>query len=592
MLRAILSIACLGLATPLFAQDSPDEPGKYVGYPLPQLIFKAGDNGTGGKDLPPGAKAVSSTATNRQRGEPLSTAERRQLRELAQMPRSKVVVFSIPATLPESAKWDQWAKDLATRIETLEKSLKGSAADAETFLELAEVYETEEKCMSAWSRAAELFRQRIQAEPRNGWLHAQLADALLQLRRYDEAAREAEEAVNLSPDDWRCWRRHAAAEIGAAAGIVWGGPIPLDQDLSGVLDRLYGKKLSAAALDRIESHLAAFAKAMDRMVVAGPNEPGAYRFRANRTPDLWDFVDAMKQARGEGPPSPAAGEREDKERIHRLDADLAALIRLEPDDPDVLASHVLWQVMLASSKRKNGPEPEQEKGDVLKQLGHAWKDMSTDAKKIVRDDLQKLEVVASKGPPCKGGIAAKNAAIFSQAFGEPKKAEELARLLVELEPKWDGSWDLLEWVLAEQNSEEADDVSLKRLQANDTARNHYLQARCLVGNNDAAGAEREVRAGLKKDPANGHCQLGLAALLLNKSDTPENVEEARRLLKSAHSKDVPALWADRAVLEAIAMSLDGDVRGGAFLCANILDRFPDNDAARKALKILTRPSAK
>src|SRR5262249_38065866 len=94
------------------------------------------------------------------------------------------------------------------RITELEKQLKGDASDAERDLELAGLCEDTHRargiCEAAYARARAHFKERLQAEPSNGWLHAQYAEALYP--HIAEAEAQALEAVRCAPGDYRCWQ--------------------------------------------------------------------------------------------------------------------------------------------------------------------------------------------------------------------------------------------------------------------------------------------------------------------------------------------------------------------------------------------------
>jgi tetratricopeptide (TPR) repeat protein len=581
VLRSFFVLVLMFVAGSVLAQDNP---GKNIGFPLtlPDWAKPA---------APPSKEAEASTAAPVVKPlTPFSEAERKQIRKLATMPYFETSV-SIRFDLPESARWSQWAEDTATQIAGFEKSLEGSDADAEALLELAYLYEDKDKIKETLTKSADQFRRRIGADPKNGWLRAQLAEVLLQLEEYNEALEEADNAVQQSPNDWRCWRRHAEAQFSVATTIIWGGTIPLKNMWSwaGLIEPLVEKKLSEADLGRIASHLTACAKALDRMVETSPEEAGVYRFRVTYDVFLPFFIGVTELASGREIAKADATAKADEAQgkmLSQLRADLAPLLRLEPEDPDVLMIHACFTMTSELPKQAKGLETAQdsEKGTGKKWRDN-WKNVSADSKKSVLGNLQTLEAVAQKKVPCKSAVAAQNAAILNLVVGNHKKTVELARLLVKLEPKLDLSWDLLERALMESGSDEAYDASLKRLQANATARNHYLHAQALIKKNDTKGAEREVRAGLKKDPENAYCQLGLAALLLRNDSG--SLEEARALLKKAQGQTSGDLWEDYAVLEAIELSLSGDSRGSAFRCANILERYHENTSALRMLKILS-----
>ena len=157
--------------------------------------------------------------------------------------------------------------------------------------------------------------------------------------------------------------------------------------------------------------------------------------------------------------------------------------------------------------------------------------------------------------------------------------------MVKFRPKDDRSWDLLECTLLESGRPGVDDVPLKRWQANPTVHNRYLYAKALARKKETALAERDLREALKMDPSDIYCRLGLAALILRKNADPANLEEVRKYLSDADQAAI--LPEEHAMLEALEVALGGDLRRSALLFACILVSSPENETAKKALKILS-----
>ena len=190
MIRATLSLALLAFANCAFAQDAPK---KDVGVPLLPPDNKAQRPTIFGNSLWIGPLQLSPTTPDAIRNgvaqpspgvvakalTPLTDAERQQLRELAQMPHFARTA-SIQYSLAEVPNWGE-QPDLGKQIADLEKGLKGDASDAESLLELGFLYDGKDQRKQAMTKAAEMFRKRVESEPKNGWLHAQLAEALQEL---------------------------------------------------------------------------------------------------------------------------------------------------------------------------------------------------------------------------------------------------------------------------------------------------------------------------------------------------------------------------------------------------------------------------
>ncbi len=100
-----------------------------------------------------------------------------------------------------------------------------------------------------------------------------------------------------------------------------------------------------------------------------------------------------------------------------------------------------------------------------------------------------------------------------------QKIVEYLRLAVRLDPSRERAWDMLTALLAEKGEmEEAAAVARKRLETKDNAHNRLLLAKVYADQGQFAKAAEQLRAGLKSEPKDLDCRLGLAAALLKRED--------------------------------------------------------------------------
>jgi tetratricopeptide (TPR) repeat protein len=591
MFRWFASIAWFFAGATLFAQSTP-APGQNVGYPLP-LRDASSPVAPSSNELPSLDKAFGSSGVPAEQKR-LTSTERKKLGEAAYLPYLTGSV-SVKISMPSSPSWVKEPVDIPMQIATFENQLRGNDADAELLLELGFLYEDKAEIKKTFELAVEFFRRRIEAEPKNGWLHAQLAEVLSELERWREAEEAAEKSVRLAPADWRCWNRCAALQCSLAFCDLYEGKVPHEWDnlIELIVGPLSERKFSDAQLERIEKRVADCRKLLDRMVEAAPNEPCVYETRCYYGMFLPIWQAAVKAARARPAPNDKA-----PDYFKGFRADLRTLARLAPDNPEVLMLDAMMLLLCEFNDAAPADAP-QEKHDLkedIKSWGAKWKKLSVENKQIVREDLALLEGLACENTQGKSKVAAKSAGLLHALIGNYNEAEKYAWVLLALEPKTDAAWDFLEGVLLARESDNAAKISGERVQANPTPRNHYLHAETLFTEKKFAEAEKELRAGLKQDDRHIYCRLGLAAQLLRDSARDGNLAEAETQLKAAadilRSAKEPSweLRSDLAFLRSLHLALRGDLTRSAFEFARVLEFDPDNRNARAALELLCAPT--
>jgi hypothetical protein len=168
------------------------------------------------------AKGQESPASRSQPGgsplPPAMKVDTARLRALAYLPEGTVAFRFGEITPPCLDERPPDPRQPAEKIAALEKDLKGDASDAERYLELSELYEDDERAEHALSKARELFKQKIQVEATNGWLHCLYAVTLWTTPALAEPI--ARKAVELAPGDYRCWESLSVVFVRAHSGTA------------------------------------------------------------------------------------------------------------------------------------------------------------------------------------------------------------------------------------------------------------------------------------------------------------------------------------------------------------------------------------
>jgi cytochrome c-type biogenesis protein CcmH/NrfG len=135
--------------------------------------------------------------------------DKAKLKELLRLPRMHVGFAGVN---PSRSRLGFAIKDSLTdpkaEIERLERSLKGDATDAERWLQLGDLYDdvdNQERSREAFVKAVESYRRLSQGRPGDGFLLMRLGQSLDGTKREEEAETALRQAVELSPEDERCW---------------------------------------------------------------------------------------------------------------------------------------------------------------------------------------------------------------------------------------------------------------------------------------------------------------------------------------------------------------------------------------------------
>jgi tetratricopeptide (TPR) repeat protein len=460
--------------------------------------------------------------------------------------------------------------DIKKEIAKIQKELRGDAGDAERYARLGDLLDQagdSEQSRKASKHAVALFRQRLQADPDNARLLAQLGRTLGDMDHYKEAEASLRQAVRRADGDWRCWtwlgeylqhRAVAALFAGKDFGTRWIDGAALAQFITeGKIDRKGVHKAEAL----LKESLACF----DKAVELAPNRSEVFYRRA-----VCHFVTALVRPAAHAalggkvtvtsltfPNSPRAAHD-----FHRA-------AQLNPGDPLVVGIAACYQLLVGTA---NGRQ------------------LSDKDRQRVVEHLARLKQLAGEPSP---EVAAQALSFLAFLHLFQLNDEDLAvkfyRQTLEIEPGNDSAWDMLT-VLVVRSGRVDDAIRLchERLKHKHTGHNFFLLAKAHAEKREWPQAEAALRAGLKIEPEDFYCTLGLAVALLQRdADAKTRKEAFARLHKASLLVGRPPnteRQQEVLIVEAAYNALYGEVHVARKKLQRLSLLEPDNDQVRQMLK--------
>ncbi|MBI2808630.1 MAG: hypothetical protein HYX68_26880 [Planctomycetes bacterium] len=445
--------------------------------------------------------------------------------------------------------------DPVEKLTQLQKKMTGRPEDAEILLEQRALYleginRNEGKAQAVVAQAEALVRPLVATtDPKQGHLLTTYATTLeiLKADPWSDCEKWARRAVSVSPQDWRTWAYLAHVRHQQIPSILCGGD---DKDLSKkgraeeVIGRLILQRFRPEHVDLAEKALNEALQYHDKAKELAPNEPQRqvrrYGFR------LAEIVlrNAIDVSRGKKPAYP----RMQFERI--LLNELLATAQLHPD-------HILWQSQLAHQLVMLGWKENQDKDRKT------FKAATPQDEQAIRTALARIEKLATDG---KGETEAYCRLILAAMYSsmhENASVEKHARRALQVDPKSQTASEQLQQALVQQGRTVDQLAAAQNLVKNlPTSRNFYILAKALVANQRYDLAEPICLAGLKENPNDPHCLLGLAALTMRKADDAQSLRVAQNYLDRGSLACRPEMGAslltDLEFLTAIHQALGGE----------------------------------
>jgi tetratricopeptide (TPR) repeat protein len=458
-------------------------------------------------------------------------------------------------------------------IAKIHKELKSDASDAERYVLLGELLfdqgEAEQSKM-AYKHAAALLRQRLKADPDNAKLLAQLGRALAGGGHHKDAEASLRQAVKLGDKDWQCWTMLGQYLQDRALHALFVG---MDTGVNKMLDCAALCQYAAAGkIERKHAHkanvlLKESLACFDKAVELAPKESEVFYRRAVCHFGIALLRPALHVAHGEKVPLSAVA----LPISAKAAADFDRAAQLQPDDPLLLGTAALYQWMVSTARGNQTTDKER-----LRMGGY----------------VQQLKELAGNSNP---DIAARASNLLGfmhfAALNDLENAEKYYRQTVKIEPANDAAWDMLTvLVIASGRVDECIRVCEQRLKCKQSGHNCFLLAKAHAENNELVQAEMALRQGVKVEPGNFHCQLGLATILLMQEGGAKTRKEAfNRLHEAGKLLGNPprAEWASELqIAEAAYHALYGETHVARKKLTRLSLLEPENDRVRELLKVV------
>jgi tetratricopeptide (TPR) repeat protein len=482
-------------------------------------------------------------------------------------------------------------------IAAARKKLSGGLEDAEIYARLSAVYDEAGDSVNSTAsekKAEELFRRRLEAQPKNGRLLIALADALLRANyrsgKLGEAETLARRAVEVAPNDAACWTGLATILQGEAERRFGAATLKKGGDLIAALLAAPPEDAQVKEGERLFDEAS---RCNDKAVALAPNEPQPRLERALHRATRLAVDAAMLGVR-----SPTRGALPQFAYLKGYFApacvrDLRDAARLAGDDYMTLAG-VAWFQACAEIIQSGGS---------LRFGRDLWNSLSEQTRRDAQELLARLEKLAddSDAHSAAGALDALAVARFSirgdvasGGGGGYAAAIDTLRRSLGLDPSREETWEMaIDFNALQGKFEEALPLCEARLRRNDTPRARLLLAHVYDRLGKPEKAEPLLRSVLEEDMDHLWASAALAAILLKKSNDDGAVREAAALLVNLTSLisktdgSVDREFRIHVILtSAIYYGLTGRVDDARRIAAAVVRQDSGNTEAREVLSAL------
>lgn len=484
---------------------------------------------------------------------PAGSVDKAKLRELARLPTVPLIFGYGVSTISGFEYAETSSPDRKVEIARLQKQMKDDPSDAERYILLGRHHnmgKREKEAKECWSKAIAICRQQLREHPDDtSWL-IRLGDALT----HDGQAREAEpllrRAVKEAPKEWRGWLALAECVDDLAYRHIIG-----DKEVSYTFQN---PEPMIAALRECKPMVQQIAEMrwmweeaggyFARAIELAPADEAKPSLRRVASSLSHGFVNKLlRMAQQEKANSPEKKVLPEAVFLApEILPDLRRLARLTPDDPQKLGSAMTLEILTCVSHNKLEMNDDCSSwADFLALQKRSLIDvLPAENRESVRWCLERLEQLTKHPDKTKAAVASEILALWLieiQELGEHKRAAlpisstkrqasvrvlEHLRRAVQLDPSRERAWDSLTALLAkDQKIAEAIAVTRERIAIKDNARNRFFLAKAYAESDQFDKAAEALRAGLKSDPTDLNCLLGLIALALKRGNA-ESLQEA------------------------------------------------------------------
>jgi tetratricopeptide (TPR) repeat protein len=464
------------------------------------------------------------------------------------------------------------AKD---RISEIEKGLTGTAADAERYMRIGDLYldvPDYEKARSAYSKSVSLFRKRVELEQDNAPLLADFGEALFAASIIHEAESVLRKAIKLAPKNAACWDSLGRFLETQAASKFGPG---------------HKEKPSAEQLASALKMLAEATTCFDKAVSCATNEAMPYVQRGMHKWAQHFYKQAFEKVRGQD---------DDDHKLERSLAasdalpDLDKALSLSPREVRVIGTAAIMEVFSANTKKLDKPRAQMVK----------FEEMPDPAQKSIRAKMALLEKL-SQSSETKSAAAAMEMLAFCQGplLGDFGGCLESLRRTIHLDPTRQGSWHMLIAGLAGQGRfVEAAPVCEQNIAQKDSSINRVMYAKVLFKLNRLAQADEQLHAALRLDPTDFTANVATAAVVVKRGMNLTELIQAEQPLGRAEQAvqnklDVDREGARQAMIDfcltkAIYCGLTERTEMAREYAKHVLTLESDNQDAKDVLAALNR----
>jgi tetratricopeptide (TPR) repeat protein len=487
--------------------------------------------------------------------------DRERLRSLAALP--------VPA-MNNSIRFNEaygfylgWTKpDEMVEIVTLRRALRGDAGDAPLHRQIGKLYQSmqlADPARESFATAARLYFEQIKARPGDGWLRAQYADAWSESadrKRRAEAEPVFRHAVQVSPNDWRCW---------AAMGDYLQRAIK-DRFIDDTTPDRRDPKVRQAELERMLNEAR---QCYEKAVAVAPQEPHVHAERAFARSRISQIVGLLRMRQGQRVNFYA--EVFSPECID----DLKTVARLQGNSSSIGVAALAE--LLSVRLRQEGP-PHAKPQPLPEPTMQAMTQARAALEKLAQlpDPRQAAEAFETMGM------------LEASVWGDDARAEADFRQAVTKDPTREASWHLL-LITASRRNGPFVDICQERLKIKDSPTYHLQLANFYAHHSHTASLHTELEAALKADPKDFQANLAQAIYFLKfgeEKNLPEAMAYLARASDAVRELPVREYRAQYAAAQGFYHALTGNYPEARVRFKESLELDNTNEAVREALDLL------
>jgi Tfp pilus assembly protein PilF len=459
-----------------------------------------------------------------------------------------------------------WTRpDEMVEIATLRKTLRGDNSDALTHRQIGKLYQSlqlSQPARESFGQAAKLYFEQIKANPGDGWLRAQYADAWSESadrKRRADAEPVFRQALQVAPNDWRCWLLMAGYLQRAVK----------DRFLDDVTPVRHDPKARQAELDRL---LGETRQCLERAASVAPREPQVFAERAFVRSQMSIILGLLRTRQGERVNIYA--EAYAPECVD----DLKMAARLQGDARSIGVAAFAELLSVRLRQEKIDPTPQE-----------AWKNLPEPTRQSLqqaRDVLDKLR----QSPNARDAAEASETLgmLDASVWGDDAKAEADFRDAVAKDPTREAAWHMLLVAVARRGSGFVE-VCNARLKVKDSPVYHLQLARVYEQSRYETSVKSELEAALKADPRDFDANLAQAISAMKSGDDAALRTALAYLTRASESaREVPTRLrrARLAGAQGVYLALTGNVPEAKARFKESLELEPGNEWVCEALDLL------